>query len=51
MCANAEVFLVGGENSAGQTAVFLANHAAKVHMLVRGPHQYLATLVELAPST
>jgi len=37
MCANAEVFLVGGGNSAGQAAVFLANHAAKVHMLVRGP--------------
>jgi thioredoxin reductase (NADPH) len=37
MCANAEVFLVGGGNSAGQAAVFLGNHAAKVHMLVRGP--------------
>jgi thioredoxin reductase (NADPH) len=37
MCTNAEVVLVGGGNSAGQAAVFLANHAAKVHMLVRGP--------------
>lgn len=37
MCANAEVFLVGGGNSAGQAAVFLANQAANVHMLVRGP--------------
>jgi thioredoxin reductase (NADPH) len=37
MCTNAEVVLVGGGNSAGQAAVFLANHAARIHMLVRGP--------------
>ena len=37
MCANAEVVLVGGGNSAGQAAVFLASHAARVNMLVRGP--------------
>ena len=37
LCARAEVALVGGGNSAGQAAVFLAGHAAKVHMLVRGP--------------
>lgn len=37
LCARAEVALVGGGNSAGQAAVFLAEHAAKVHMLVRGP--------------
>lgn len=30
-----EVALVGGGNSAGQAAVFLAAHAARVHMLVR----------------
>jgi thioredoxin reductase (NADPH) len=36
-CANAEVVLVGGGNSAGQAAVFLAPHAAKVFMLIRGP--------------
>jgi thioredoxin reductase (NADPH) len=35
-CANDEVALVGGGNSAGQAAVFLATHASKVHMLVRG---------------
>jgi thioredoxin reductase (NADPH) len=35
-CANAEVVLVGGGNSAGQAAVFLTQHAAKVHILVRG---------------
>jgi len=36
MCAGQEVVLVGGGNSAGQAAVFLAAHAAKVWMLVRG---------------
>jgi len=36
MCATQEVALVGGGNSAGQAAVFLAGHAAKVWMLVRG---------------
>jgi thioredoxin reductase (NADPH) len=35
LCANEEVVLVGGGNSAGQAAVFLAAHASKVHMLVR----------------
>ena len=37
MCAGQEVALVGGGNSAGQAAVYLAGHAAKVWMLVRGP--------------
>lgn len=37
MCRGADVVLVGGGNSAGQGAVFLAQHAARVHMLVRGP--------------
>ncbi len=37
MCAGEEVVLVGGGNSAGQAAVFLSAHAAKVWMLVRGP--------------
>jgi thioredoxin reductase (NADPH) len=37
MCSGSEVVLVGGGNSAGQGAVFLAQHAAKVVMLVRGP--------------
>ena len=35
-CAAQEVALVGGGNSAGQAAVFLAGHASKVCMLVRG---------------
>jgi thioredoxin reductase (NADPH) len=34
-CAGDEVYVVGGANSAGQAAVFLAQHARKVTMLVR----------------
>src|SRR5580765_1682733 len=37
LCAGQEVALVGGGNSAGQAAVFLASHVSKVWMLVRGP--------------
>ena len=37
LCAGEEVILVGGGNSAGQAAVFLAAHARKVTMMVRGP--------------
>jgi thioredoxin reductase (NADPH) len=36
MCSRAEVALVGGGNSAGQAAVFLAQFAAKVLVLMRG---------------
>src|SRR5579862_4334655 len=36
LCAGEEVAIIGGGNSAGQAAVFLANHASKVHMLIRG---------------
>jgi thioredoxin reductase (NADPH) len=35
-CDSAEVAIVGGGNSAGQAAVFLANTARHVHILVRG---------------
>ncbi len=37
MCSQSDVVLVGGGNSAGQAAVFLSGHAAKVSVLVRGP--------------
>src|SRR4029077_4050568 len=37
LCANEEVIVVGGGNSAGQAAVFLAQTARKVHVVVRGP--------------
>ncbi|HYX70027.1 MAG TPA: FAD-dependent oxidoreductase [Terriglobales bacterium] len=35
LCGNDEVIVVGGGNSAGQAAVFLAQNAKKVHLLVR----------------
>jgi thioredoxin reductase (NADPH) len=37
LCRGEEVALVGGGNSAGQAAVFLASHARHVRVLVRGP--------------
>jgi len=54
MCAKSEVVLVGGGNSAGQAAVFLSQHAARVYMLVRGPSlaasmsRYLIDRIEAA---
>ena len=36
LCGGEEVIVVGGGNSAGQAAVFLAQTARHVHMLVRG---------------
>ncbi len=35
LCQNEEVYVVGGANSAGQAAVYFAQYASKVHMLVR----------------
>src|SRR5690348_12057464 len=35
MCGSEEVVVVGGANSAGQAAVFLAESAKRVHMLIR----------------
>src|SRR5262249_60954253 len=37
LCVGEEVVVVGGGNSAGQAAVFLASTTRRVHMLVRGP--------------
>jgi thioredoxin reductase (NADPH) len=56
MCSRTEVALVGGGNSAGQAAVFLSQHAAKVNVLVRGPSlaasmsRYLIDRIEAAPN-
>jgi thioredoxin reductase (NADPH) len=56
LCSKLEVALVGGGNSAGQAAVFLSQHAAKVHMLVRGPglaatmSRYLIDRIEATPN-
>jgi thioredoxin reductase (NADPH) len=56
LCANEEVILVGGGNSAGQAAVFLAAHASKVRIMVRGSglaatmSRYLIDRIEAAPN-
>ena len=55
-CAQQEIALVGGGNSAGQAAVFLARTAARVHMLVRGASlaasmsRYLVDRIAAAPN-
>ncbi|MFM9437671.1 thioredoxin reductase (NADPH) [Janthinobacterium sp. CG_23.3] len=36
LCKEQQVLLVGGGNSAGQAAVFLSAHAARVHVVIRG---------------
>ena len=35
-CRDEEVFIVGGANSAGQSAMFFSRYATKVHLVVRG---------------
>ncbi|HZB71982.1 MAG TPA: FAD-dependent oxidoreductase [Acidimicrobiales bacterium] len=35
-CVGSNIYIVGGANSAGQAAVYLARHARRVTMLVRG---------------
>jgi thioredoxin reductase (NADPH) len=52
LCEGEEVVVIGGGNSAGQAAVFLAQTASKVHLLVRGAglaetmSRYLARRIE-----
>ena len=56
LCVREEVIVVGGGNSAGQAAVFLASTARRVHMLVRGPgladtmSRYLIRRIEENPA-
>jgi len=56
LCAQQNVVLVGGGNSAGQAAVFLSGHARKVHMVIRGGglaasmSRYLIERIEAAPN-
>jgi thioredoxin reductase (NADPH) len=56
ICSRLEVALVGGGNSAGQAAVFLAQSAAKVFVLVRGASlaasmsSYLIERIEATPN-
>ncbi|MCQ4205542.1 FAD-dependent oxidoreductase [Streptomyces longispororuber] len=55
LCQADPVAVVGGGNSAGQAALFLANHAPRVHLLVRGGDlnadmsRYLVDQVEQHP--
>ena len=56
LCAEQEVALVGGGNSAGQAAVFLSGHARKVYMVIRGGglgasmSRYLIERIEATPN-
>ncbi len=56
LCAGEEVVVVGGGNSAGQAAVFLAQTARRVHMLVRSDgladtmSRYLIRRIEDSPA-
>jgi thioredoxin reductase (NADPH) len=56
LCSGEEVILVGGGNSAGQAAVFLSGHAAKVTILIRGDglarsmSRYLIDRIAAAPN-
>ncbi len=56
LCRDEDVALVGGGNSAGQAAVFLASHARNVRILVRGPglsstmSRYLIDRISASPN-
>lgn len=56
LCANRPAVIVGGGNSAGQATVFLAGHASKVWLVVRGEDlgesmsRYLVDRVERTPN-
>ena len=55
LCRDENVAIVGGGNSAGQAAVFLASHAKHVYLMVRGPglastmSRYLISRIEACP--
>lgn len=56
MCLGSEVVVVGGGNSAGQAAVFLASNVRKVYVVVRGGDlgenmsDYLVKRIEACPN-
>ena len=56
MCRGSDVVVVGGGNSAGQAAVFLAGQVRKVYLVVRGDDlykdmsSYLARRIEQTPN-
>ena len=55
-CANQDVYIVGGANSAGQAAMYFSKHAKSVNMLVRGESlhksmsRYLIDQIESTPN-
>lgn len=55
-CANEDVYIIGGANSAGQAAMYFSRYAARVVMLVRGPDlsrgmsDYLVDQIEATPN-
>jgi thioredoxin reductase (NADPH) len=55
LCGREEIVIVGGGNSAGQAAVFLAGFTKRVYLLVRGPglartmSRYLIARIEATP--
>jgi len=55
LCGGEEIAIVGGANSAGQAAVFLAESAQRVHMLIRSDglsktmSRYLISRIEAHP--
>jgi thioredoxin reductase (NADPH) len=56
LCAEQDIVLVGGGNSAGQAAVFLSGHARRVNMVIRGGglgasmSRYLIERIEATPN-
>ena len=56
MCRGSEVVVVGGGNSAGQAAIFLAGQVRKVYLVIRGDNldkdmsSYLARRIEQTPN-
>jgi thioredoxin reductase (NADPH) len=56
LCAEQDIALVGGGNSAGQAAVFLSGHARKILMIIRGGglgasmSRYLIERIEATPN-
>jgi thioredoxin reductase (NADPH) len=55
-CADEDIYIVGGANSAGQAAMHFSRYAKKVHMLVRGESlarsmsRYLIDQIEATPN-
>src|SRR3954468_2716442 len=56
LCAEQQIVLVGGGNSAGQAAVFLSGHARRINMVIRGGglgasmSRYLIERIEATPN-